>query len=527
VPVKEFALTPPAGDARESRDGMVRAVGAIGLATLLSRVLGYVRDMVVAHVFGAGPVTDAFFVAFRIPNLFRRLLAEGALSSALIPVFTGYLARGGGQAFNRMARAVLGAGTGSLVLVSAAGVAAAPWIVAVLTPGWTADRELLDLAVRLTRIMFPYLLLVGLAALATGVLNAHHRFVAAAAGPAVLNVGIIAGVLLLAGRLDPPVLSLAVGVLAGGLGQLLVQLPGVRRLGVPLAPSAEWCHPAVREIGLRLVPAVFGLAAVQVAVLVNTLLASLLPGGTVSYLYYADRIMEFPLGVFGIAVATAVLPTMSAQAARGESAALVGTVGFSLRLSAFVTVPAAAGLLALGEPIVRLLFLRGRFGDAEAAATAQALLGYAVGLPAFAATRLLAQAFYALGDPRRPVLVGLGGVALNVVLAVLLMRPLAHAGLALASSLTAYANLAVLAWLLRRRLGRLEGRATAVCLVRVLAASTVVAAACAWAAPVAPRSLGEGAHTLAVVAGGAALYLGLAALLRAPELRQLRALGRR
>ena len=516
-------------DGGEVRHGVVRAVGAIGFATLASRVLGYARDMVVARAFGAGPLTDAFFVAFRIPNLLRRLLGEGALSTAVIPVFTASLTRESRAAFTRMVRAVLGAGTLTLCLVTLAGMAAAPWIVACLTPGWAADPPLVGLAVQLTRLMFPYLLLVGLAALATGLLNAHHRFFTAAAGPAVLNVGMIGAVLLLARRMDPPILALAIGVLAGGLGQLLVQLPEVRRLGVPLRPSGEWRHPAVREIARRLAPAAFGLAAVQVTVLVNTLLASLLPAGTVSYLYYADRVVEFPLGVFGIALATAALPTMAVQAARGETRALVETVGFSLRLAAFVAVPATAGLLVLGEPIVRLLFARGAFGAPEAAATTQALVGYAVGLPAFSATRLVAQAFYALGDTRTPVLVGLGSVAVNVVLALMLMEPLAQGGLALASSLAAYANLAALAWALRRRLGPLGGRALAVSLARTLVASAAVGAACAWARPVLDGAVGwpAAALTLAAVAGGAVVYVAVTAALRAPELADLLALRRR
>jgi len=198
--------------------------------------------------------------------------------------------------------------------------------------------------------MFPYLLLVGLAALATGTLNAHHRFFTAALGPVVLNLSMIGAVLLLARHFQPPIVSLAVGVLVGGLGQLLVQLPEVRRLGVPLRPSGEWTHPAVRTIARRLLPAAFGLAAVQITVVINTLLASLLPTGSVSYLYYADRVMEFPLGVFGIALATAALPTMSAQAARGDHAGLTDTLGFALRLSVFIAVPAAVGLVALGGP---------------------------------------------------------------------------------------------------------------------------------------------------------------------------------
>ncbi len=512
---------------REANAGVMSAVGSIGLATLASRVLGYVRDMVVARAFGAGAATDAFFVAFRIPNLLRRLLAEGALSTAIIPVFTEHLVRGGRDAFDRMLRAVLGAGTLTLCLVTALGMALAPWIVAVMTPGWTTDPSLLGLAVRLTRLMFPYLILVGLAALAAGILNTHRRFFTAALGPAVLNVGMIASVLLLARHFEPPVMALAVGVLVGGLGQLLVQVPEIRRLGLPLTPSGEWRHPALVTVTRRLGPAAFGLAAVQITVLVNTFLASLLPRGAISFLYYADRVMEFPLGVFGIALATAVMPGMSAQAARGDRRGLAETVGFALRLSAFVAVPATAGLLTLGRPIVELLFQRGQFAAADAAATAQALAGYAVGLPAFSATRIVAQAFYAIGDTRTPVRVGFLAVAANVMFALVLMRPLEHAGLALASSLSSYVSLAGLLWMLGRRVGPLDGAALTWSLARTLAASVPLAAWCLWLAPAASGMLGTLGVTAAAIAGGLALFLVTAAALRAPEIADLRAMLRR
>jgi putative peptidoglycan lipid II flippase len=512
---------------RDVRAGVVSAVGSIGAATLASRVLGYVRDMVVARAFGAGPVTDAFFVAFRIPNLLRRLLAEGALSTAVIPVFGQYLATGGRAAFLVMVRAVAGASTLTLCAVTLAGMLLARAIVTLMAPGWLADPPLFDLAVGLTRLMFPYLLLVGLAALATGVLNAHHRFFTAAFGPAVLNIGMIAAVLLLAHRFEPPIISLAVGVLAGGLGQLLVQLPEVRRLGVPLRPSGDWRHPAVATIARRLAPAAFGLAAVQVTVVVNTLLASLLPEGSISFLYYADRVMEFPLGVFGIALATAALPAMAAQAAGGDRAGLTDTLGFSLRLSAFVAVPAAAGLLTLGAPIVGLLFERGQFGPAAAAATTQALAAYAVGLPAFSATRIAAQTFYALGDTRTPVILGLLSVAANIALALTLMWPLAHAGLALASSLSAYVNVFALLWALRRRLGPIGGRALARSCARTLVATAALWLVARALAPVWDGSVIAVAYTAAAIVGGAAAFAVAASILRAPELGALLGMLRR
>jgi putative peptidoglycan lipid II flippase len=317
-----------------------------------------------------------------------------------------------------------------------------------------------------------------------------------------------------------------VGVLVGGAGQLLVQLPGLGRLGVPLRPSLEWSHPAVRSIAGRLWPAVFALAAVQVTVLVNTLLASLLPKGTVSYLYYADRVMEFPLGVFGIALATAALPSMSGQAARGEHRGLTDTLGFSLRLSVFIALPAAVGLMALGHPIVRLLFERGEFTPADAVATTQALTGYAVGLPAFSATRIVAQTFYALGDTRTPVWAGLIHAA-NVVLALLLMWPLQHSGLALATSLSGYVNLLLLCWLLRRRLGPIGGRRIVRSLLRTGGAAAALLLWCLWAGARLGAGSSGAAWTAGALATGVLVYLLAAAALRTPELGALFGMLRR
>lgn len=510
--------------------GVVRAVGSLGLATLTSRILGFVRDVVMARAFGAGPITDAFFVAFRIPNLFRRLLAEGALSTAFIPVFAESLAVGSRPDFNRMVRAVSGALTLTLCAVSALGVLLAPWLVGVMAPGFSGVPGQLGLAITLTRLMFPYLIFVGLGALAMGVLNTHHRFFTSALGPAVLNVGMITSILALAPHVQPPVLALAVGVLVGGLGQFAIQLPEIRGVGVTLLPSAEFSHPALRRITRLLGPAVFGLAAVQLNVFVNTLLASLLPAGSISFLYYADRVVEFPLGVFGVAVASASLPAMAQQAARRDLAGLTGTVNFALRLSCFVAIPASVGLWLLREPITRLLFERGRFGPEDTQATAWALGFYALGLTAFSAVRIVAQAFYALEDPRTPVRVGIMAVGLNVALALALMGPLAHGGLALSASASATANLLALLWLLRRRLGPLGGRRIVASLARAGAATVVVAAWCGlllWGWPEAPARGIEAAWLGAAIAGGVAGYGAASFALGGEEAPALLSLGRR
>src|SRR2546421_3295024 len=398
---------------------VVGALGSIGAATLASRVLGFARDMVVALAFGAGPITDAFFVAFRIPNILRRLLAEGALSTAVIPVFTDYAVNHPRGELVRMLRALLAAALLVLGVTTLVGVLAAPWLLSVIAPGFSEPGQR-DLAVLLTRVMFPYLILVGLAAFAMGVLNSQGRFFVAALGPAVLNVGMIAAVLFLARRLDPPIVALAIGVLVGGVGQLLVQLPGLRALGLLVPPSRELRHPALGRVSRLLLPAVFGLAAVQVMVFVNTLLASLLPAGSISFLYYADRVMEFPLGIFGIALASASLPAMSRQAATGDVRGVARTLTFTLGLGAFIALPATVGLVMLRTPITRVLFERGQFGPAETTATAEALLWYALGLVAFSAARITAQVFYAIGQPSRAVGAGLLSVACNVVAAFLL-----------------------------------------------------------------------------------------------------------
>lgn len=499
--------------------GMVRGVGAIGAATLASRLLGFARDVVVARTFGAGSATDAFFVAFRIPNLLRRLLAEGALSPAFIPVFTEFLTIRSREEFNRMFRSVTGALLAALCAVTLLGILLADWIVWVMAPGFAHDPEQTRQATRLTRLMFPYLIFVGLGAVAMGALNAQRRFFTGALAPAVVNVGMIVSVLLLASRMDTPILSLAVGVLVGGLGQLAIQIPELRQSGVPLCPSIELSHPAVRRVASLLGPSVFGLAAVQLSVFVNTFLASLLPQGSISFLYYADRVMEFPLGVFGIAVATAALPPMAEQAARRDLAGLNETLNFAIRLSCFVAVPASVGLILLRVPITRVLFERGAFGSFDTEATAWALGFYALGLPAFAGTRITAQAFYALGDTRTPVRIAMAAVALNVVFAIALMGPLGHGGLALASSCAAAANFTGLLWRVRR-IGPLGIQRILKSLALVGLATAFMAAWCGilllwW--PVSSSRWVEAGWLFTAIGGSVSLYAGVAQGLKSAE----------
>jgi putative peptidoglycan lipid II flippase len=516
---------------RGAQRAVARAAAVVGAATLASRVLGFVRDLVIARAFGAGPVTDAFFVAFRLPNLLRRLVAEGALSSAFIPVFTEYVTTRSPGETRRMFRAVTGAMVAVLAALSVAGALAAPWVVRLMAPGFFADPEVGGLAVRLTRVTFPYLFLVGLAALAMGALNAHRHFLVPALAPIALNVGMIAGALGLSRWFGEPVFGLAVGVLAGGAGQLLMQLPPLWSRGLVRAPALEPRHPAVRRIGRLMTPVVLGQSAMHVGTVINTAIASFLAGGSVSYLYYADRLVEFPLGVFGIAIATAVLPTLSEQAARRDVAALRETLSFALRLATFVSLPAAIGLLVLREPIVRVLYERGQFGPAETAGTAVALAMYALGLVGFTITKIGAQAFYALGDTRTPVRASVLAMAVNCGLAALLARPLGHAGLALATAVAALLNAGMLVALLRRRLPRKRIPGAARAWARIVGVSLAlgVALEAAWRAwpPAAADRLAEGVWLGAVIGVATAGYVLAQAGLGADEARlALEALAR-
>jgi len=415
---------------------------------------------------------------------------------------------------------VLAAGLLVLSVVTACGIIGAPLILRVVAPGFASDPEQASLTILLTRVMFPYLLLVGLGALAMGLLNTHGRFFASALGPALLNVGIIASVLLLARRVEPPILALAIGVLVGGVAQLLAQGPSLRRAGLLIGPSLDLRHPALGRVARLLLPAVFGLAALQVTVFVNTLLASLLPTGSISFLYYADRVMEFPHGIFGIALASASLPAMSRAAARGDRRGLGTTLTFALGLSFYVTVPATIGLVLLRTPIVRVLFERGEFTAADTTATAQALVGYAVGLAAFSGARIAAQAFYALQEPGVAVRLGFYSVVVNVIAAVALMGPLKHGGLALASSIGAWVNFAALAWVARARFGALDLRQLAASLGRTVVASVVLGAfctGCLWLWPPAPSRLREAAWLCGAVLIGAGVFWAASAVVRAPE----------
>jgi len=460
---------------------VVEAAGVIGLATLLSRILGFARDMVLARLFGAAPAADAFFVAYRIPNLLRELFAEGSMSAAFIPVFSEYLAKRTKRDAWELASAAFTTLLTILTGVCVLGIFASPWIVRLIAPGFSGDAEQQALTTLLTRMMFPYLLFIGLAALAMGLLNSVRSFAAPAFSPVLFNIAIIAAAFLLAPLFAEPILAVAVGVVIGGLAQFLSQMPALRQAGLLFGWRFDFAHAGVRRIGWLMAPALIGLSVTQINILVSTILASYFPGGP-TYLFYGMRLIHFPLGIFGVALATALLPSLSTQTAKGELDALRGTLGFGLRLIFFMIAPAMVGLILLRVPIVHLFFEHGRFTAADTQGTAAAVLAYAVGLWAFAGVRIVVSAFYALQDTRTPVLVAAVALVANIALSLLLMGPLRHAGLALATALSAILNMGLLVVFLARRLGAFGWEAILRSHARVLLASVPIVITCLWIA---------------------------------------------
>jgi putative peptidoglycan lipid II flippase len=467
---------------------VTKAAGVVGAATLLSRIFGFIRDVVVAWFFGAGLSSDAFFVAFRIPNLLRRLFAEGSLSIAFIPVFTEYLQTQGKDEAFHLARAAMRLLALILFAVTILGIIFSPIIIRVIAPGFTDPPEKFALTVMLTRIMFPYCFFVCLVALCMGILNTLGHFAAPAVSPVLLNIAIILSALLISPRLQEPITGIAIGVLIGGVLQLAIQIPFLIKKGIYLKTEARetkswreyFYHPGLKKIGILMLPAVFGATVYQVNILVGTLLASLLPEGSVSYLYYADRLVEFPLGIFAISAATAVLPSLSRQAAAQDFDALRHTFSYSMKLVFFITIPAMIGLIVLREPIVGLLFRRGAFDAQSTEMTAYALLYYSVGLWAFSAVRIVVSTFYALQDTKTPVRIAVISILANIFLSIILMGPLKHGGLALATSLASMLNLFLLVRALKVRLGSLEWKSILTSAVKSLICAAAMGAA-VWA----------------------------------------------
>jgi putative peptidoglycan lipid II flippase len=500
---------------------MLRSAASVGLATTTSRVLGYVRDTVIATSFGAGPAADAFFVAFRIPNFLRRLFAEGAFSQAFVPVLSEYRTQRDAAAVRDLVAHTLGTLGAVLLLVTALAVAAAPLLVWLLAPGFGDDPQRAELTTALLRITFLYLPLVSLAAAVGGVLNTFGRYFAPALTPLFLNLAMIAAALWLAPRLDVPVLALAIGVVIGGLAQLLWQLPTLAATGNLVRPRLGFSHPGVRRILKLMGPGVFGSSVAQINLMFDTVVASFLVTGSVSWLYYADRLMEFPLGVLAIAFATVILPRLSRQHAGGDGEAFSRTLDWGLRWVLLVGAPAAAGLFMLAGPLLGTLFNYGAF-DAHSVHMARlALWAFAPGLLAFMAIKVLAPGYYARQDTRTPVRIGVIAMLTNMGITLVLVWPFKHAGLALSTSLAAYLNALLLLRGLRHSGVYRPQPGWALFVLRV-AFATLAMALLLWlgAGPLdAWLALGAGDRVMRLglwVVGGAVCYGGMLLLLRLP-----------
>lgn len=511
---------------------MLRNVLTVGAWTMGSRILGFVRDIFVAALLGAGPVADAFFVALKMPNLFRRLFGEGAFNAAFVPSFAGTLAVEGAAAARRIAEEALSVLAVWLGVLTVLGMLAMPLVLSVLAPGFAADPAKFALTVELTRITFPYLLLICLVALLSGVLQSLNRFAAAAGAPILFNLCAIAALWLLTPHVATPGHALAWGVTVSGMLQLVLVAAACSAAGMPLSLPWPRLTPHVRVLLRRMGPGMLGAGVTQINLFVDTIIASFLPGGSVAFLYYADRVNQLPLGVIGTAVGTALLPLLARQVRAGEEAASRHTLNRALEISLALTLPAALALAVSATPIVAVLFGRGAFGEREIAATAAALGIYAFALPAYVLIKPLANGFFARGDTVTPVRIAIAAVALNLVLNLLLMGPFLHVGIAMATAVAAVFNAAALGVVLWRR-GHLVPDARLLSRTLRMALAALVMAGALWAIEARVFDLVDQMRGLrwvglaVLVAGGMAAYFGTGMLIGAFRLGEFRDLLRR
>jgi putative peptidoglycan lipid II flippase len=523
-------------DTVSTSEHLARSASVTGAATLASRVLGLARDQVLAALFGAGNEMDAFNVAFRIPNLVRDLFAEGAMSSAFVPTFTRYLTMHGKRDAWRLANNVLNALLLMTGVLAIAGMLFARPLVTLYAGSYATVPGKLELTVQMTRVMLPFLVAVAVAAAAMGMLNSLHHFFWPAAATAIFNIVTIVCAFTLGPLMpaigEPRIMAIAIAAVLGGAGLVAVQWPSLRREGFRYEPVLDPGDPGLRQVLMLMGPGALGMAATQVSIFVNTLLATTQGTGAVSWLSYAFRLMYLPIGLFGVSIGTAVLPAVSRHAAADDAVGIRDTLSRGLALMLMVSIPATLGLLVLATPIVRALFERGQFLPSDTSATASAVRCYTIGLIGYSTARIASPTFYAFGRSRIPVFVSVGTIALNVVLSLVLVRLMGFAGLALSTSIAALANGATLVWLLRQHLRGIEGRRLMVVLVKVACAAVVMAFA-AFVVEGVMNTLVPGAALTAQVVrlaasiGGALTVLGVTAkLLRIAEFDEMLALFR-
>jgi putative peptidoglycan lipid II flippase len=528
----------PTGSPPMRRGHWVLSAGKLSLGTMASRILGIVRDILRAYLFGTGIAADAFTVAFRLPNMLRALFAEGALSAAFVPVLTETMEHGERDEWKRLVLncAMLLALT--LTLVSLLGVLVAPYLIPIIVPGYAKVAGKIELTVMLTRWLFPYIFFIGLATLAMGTLNSLRRFTTPAMSAAVLNVAMIGAMAYVCPRMGPEpshmILGLAWGVLVGGALQLGIQIPPLLRHRLVVRFRMSLRDPRVRRIGLLMIPGVIGMGVAEINAFVDTFLGSLLPSGSVAALEYGHRVMQLPLGVFAVALGTAVLPTLSRYAARNETESLESAFNLSLRLTVFILLPITGLFILVHQPLLQLLFDRGAFADGRSLElTSLAFVFYTVGLCAYGAVKVIVPVFYSRQNTRTPVRTAATAMAANVVLNVILMQFLQLGGLALATALSSMLNVALLLRALRRQYGLKPGREVVRTARRALAASVAAVGVGALGLLLSARLPIEQAFVHALVklvvtlVLGGATYLIVSHMLGSDEMRFLRSLVRR
>ncbi len=468
---------------------LFRATGVFSFMTLLSRVLGFVRDVVLARLFGAGPVMDAFFVAFKIPNFMRRLFAEGGFSHAFVPVIGEYRTQREHAEVRALVDRVAGAMAGMLALLTLLGVLAAPVFIWVFAPGFSADDGRHELASEMLRWTFPYILFISLVSLAQGILHTYGRFAVSAFTPVLLNVVLITAAVWWAPWFEEPAMALAVGVFVAGLVQLLFQLPFLARLGLLPRPRLDLAHEGVRRIGRLMLPALFGSSVAQVSLVIDTIIASFLMAGSVSWLYFSDRLMEFPLALFGVALGIVILPGLSQEWANRAAERFSDMLDWALRLAWLIVVPSAVGLFCLAAPMLATLFQYGEFDARDTTMASYSLMAYAIGLIGFSLVKVLAPGFFARQDTTTPVRAGVVAMLSNITLNFAFVVPMVlldfvapHMGLALATALSSLINAGLLYRWLRRDRVYTPRPGWGLLLLRGLIANAVMAAVVLWLA---------------------------------------------
>lgn len=442
---------------------------------MISRIMGFVRDMLFANIFGVNAATDAFFVAFKIPNFLRRLFAEGAFAQAFVPMLADYNHKGSPEALKSFIDKTAGTLALVQIVASLVGIIAAPVLITLFAPGFLWEQGQMELAVQMLQITFPYLLFISLTAFAGGILNAHGKFAVPAVTPVLLNLSMIVAAVWVSPHMAVPIMALAWGVFVAGVMQLLFQIPALLQLGILPKMRLGFNDAGVRRVIGLMTPAIFGVSVVQVNLLVDTLFASFLIPGSISWLYYSDRLVEFPLGIFGVAISTVVLPSLAKTHAADDAAAFSKTLDWGLKLVLLIGLPATLGLALLAEPMLSTLFQYNEFNAEDVRMTGRSLTAFSLGLLAFILIKVLAPGFTARHDTRTPVRFGFYAMAANLALNAILVAPLAHAGPALATTLAAYLNAVLLLRELLKSKAYRPCRQWRIFIIRVALASAVMA----------------------------------------------------